>query len=55
MSPDSDSNDIKRIQSLLPTVEPGEGRTVEMQAVFQLIALFGTLLIALVTGCLTGK
>ena len=55
MAPDIESNDIKRIQDLLPAVEPGEGRTLAMQAVFQLIGLCATLLFALITGCLTGK
>ena len=55
MAPDLESNDIKRIQDLLPSVEPGEGRTMAMQALFQLIGLSVTLLFALITGCITGK
>ena len=55
MSPDLESDDIKRIQDLLPEVAPGEGRTMAMQALFKLIALCVTLLFALITGCITGK
>ena len=54
-SPDLQNDDLKRIQALLPTVEPGEGRSFEMQAVYQLIGLVVTLSIALIAGSLTGK
>ena len=54
LSPEKGDDDLKRIQSLLPGVEPGDGRTPAMQATFQLIGLFATLVIALVTGGVAG-
>ena len=54
LSPEKGDDDLKRIQSLLPGIEPGEGRTPAMQASFQLIGLFATLVIALITGGVTG-
>ena len=55
LSPEEGEDDLKRIQSLLPVVEAGEGRTLATQATFQLIGLFATLVLALVTGGVTGK
>ena len=54
-SPDSETDDLKRLQSLLPRIEPGEGRTFEMQALYQMIGLIGSLAIAVITGALTGN
>ena len=54
LSPEKGDDDLKRIQSLLQGIEPGEGRTPAMQATFQLIGLFATLVIALITGGVTG-
>ena len=55
LSPESETDELKRLQSLLPRIEPGEGRTIAMQALYQLISLLATLLISLLTGALTGK
>ena len=46
---------LKRLESLLPSIEPGEGRTFEMQALYQMIGLVATLSIAVITGALTGN
>ena len=54
LSPEKGDDDLKRIQSMLPGIEPGEGRTQAMQATFQLIGLFATLVIALITGGVAG-
>ena len=53
-APVSGSEDLERIQALLPRIEEGEGRTVEMQTIYQLIGLVVTLAIALISGALTG-
>ena len=54
-SPNSESEDLKRLQALVPSIEDGEGRTVRMQAIYQLIGLIVTLSIAMIGGALTGK
>ena len=55
MSPEKGDDDLKRIQALLPSIEPGEGRSPAMQATFQLTGLFATLVLALVTGAVAGN
>ena len=55
MSPEKGDDDLKRVQALLPSIEPGEGRSPAMQATFQLIGLFATLVLALVTGAVAGN
>ena len=54
-SPNSGSEDLKRLQALVPSIEEGEGRTVGMQTMIQLIGLVVTLSIAMIGGALTGK
>ena len=46
---------MKRLQALVPSIEEGEGRTVGMQTIYQVIGLAVTLCIALIGGALTGK
>ena len=46
---------MKRLQALVPSIEEGEGRTVGMQTIYQLIGLVVTLSIAMIGGALTGK
>ena len=55
MSPEKGDDDLKRVQALLPSIEPGEGRSPAMQATFQLTGLFATLVLALVTGAVAGN
>ena len=50
-----ESDDLTRLQASLPRIEPGEGRSFEMQAVYQVIGLAGTLAIALLAGLITGN
>ena len=54
LTPEEGDDNLKRIQSLLPGIEAGEGRTQAMQATFQLIGLFATLVLALITGGVAG-
>ena len=54
-SPDLQNDDLKRIQAVLPSVEPGEGRSFQMQTMYQFIGLVVTLAIALISGAITGK
>ena len=54
-SPDLQNDELKRIQALLPTVETGEGRSFQMQMLYQFIGLVVTLSIAIIAGALTGK
>lgn len=49
------SSEFKEIRSDLLSVEAGEGRTAQTQALFQLAALCTTLGIALVGGAVTGN
>ena len=53
-APISGSEDLQRVQALVPRIDEGEGRTVEMQTIYQLIGLVVTLAIALISGALTG-
>ena len=53
-APTLESDDLRRLQALVPSIEEGEGRTFEMQTMYQLIGLVVTLSIALITGALTG-
>ena len=55
MSPEKGDDDLKRVQALLPNIEPGDGRSPVMQATFQLTGLFATLVLALVTGAVAGN
>ena len=54
-SPNYESEDLKRLQALVPSIEEGEGRTVGMQTIYQVIGLGVTLSIAMIGGALTGK
>ena len=50
-----ESNGLKILQEALPRIEPGDERSFEMQAIFQLTGLVTTLFIALITGSFTGE
>ena len=53
-APSLENDELRRLQELVPRIEEGEGRTFEMQTMYQLIGLVVTLSIALSTGALTG-
>ena len=46
---------LQSLQDFVPKIIEGEGRSFEMQAVYQLIWLLITLAIALITGVVTGE
>ena len=54
-APVTESNSLKLLQEALPRIEPGDERSFEMQAIFQLTGLVTTLFIALITGSFTGE
>jgi len=39
MAPEADTPDLARLQALLPSIEPGEGRTASEQVTFSVILL----------------
>ena len=53
-APNLGSEDLERLQALVPKIAEGEGRTVEMQALYQLIGLVLTISTALICGAMTG-
>ena len=53
-APVTDSSRLDALQSQLPQIEAGEGRSLSMQALYQFVALGITIVGAIVTGLLTG-
>ncbi|XP_076335536.1 ammonium transporter Rh type B-B-like isoform X2 [Tachypleus tridentatus] len=54
MSPPAQSSKYEDIQNNMIEIEPGEGRTASLQAIYQLIALTTTLAVAIGGGIATG-
>jgi hypothetical protein len=54
-APEEGSSVLTALQDELSTIKAGEGRSLSMQAAYQAIALGITLVVAIVTGCITGK
>ncbi len=46
---------LDKLQEELPSIEQGEGRTLAMQAVYQLLILGITVVVAVVMGLITGN
>ena len=53
-APRSDNVYLHALQDFVPTIKEGEGRSFEMQAVYQFIGLVITLAVALIAGAVTG-
>jgi len=53
-APTEGSHLFKKIQTDIPDIEPGEGRTLAFQSLVQLLALVITLVAAIITGLVTG-
>lgn len=53
-APPSENGYLQTLQASVPRIKEGEGRSFEMQAVYQLIGLIVTLSVALISGAITG-
>ena len=53
-APVEGSDELKMVQAELSSVSAGEGRTLAMQAIMQLVALGVTMIIAIFMGLTTG-
>ena len=54
-APEEGTDELEAAKAKLSSIEAGEGRSLGMQAVYQLIAMGVTLAIAIVGGAVTGS
>ena len=54
-APDAENPYLNELQVFVPSIKEGEGRSFEMQAFYQLVGLLITLVLALVSGLVTGN